>query len=299
MLLSGCGANDPASGRPEEPAWVSQIVCEGVMWRNYTGYDRVSDANQIVNVLEIDLSRPEIQLSFAYRADKQYVSRVAAECNAIVATNASFGVPQTYIRINGENICEIDLEPGTSNWWKHEAAIGFDGDRSFGFFNYDGMPAEAVTAYRSSSWKNLYSTTPILIDDYDFPEWDLKTDEAAGKNYGGKRSHILNRHPRTVLATKADGTLLLMTVDGRWNGRASGMSCEELRSFLDRHFHPRYAVSMDGGGSTAMFVKRFGSPDSGIVNYPCEGTGETGEGYVFDHSHERRIPTFFVVTRKE
>lgn len=299
LLLSCRNASDDGPAAPSEAQWVRQTVSEGLVWHNYTGYDPLSAAPQIVNVLEIDLSRPELQLSFEYRADKQILSRVAAECNALVAANASFGVPHTYIRIDGNNICEIDVEPGTTNWWKHEAAVGFDGDRGFGFYNFDGKPFEAVTAYRASTWKNLYSTTPILIDDGIFPEWDLQTDEAAGKNYGGKRSHILTRHPRTALATTAEGKLLLATVDGRWAGRASGMSCEELRQFLDRHFHPRYAVSMDGGGSTTMFVKGYGDPATGIVNYPCEGTGETGEGYVFDHRHERKIPTFFVVTRTE
>lgn len=122
LLLSCSGANDLAPGQTEEPSWTRQAVCDGVVWRNFAGYDSVSKAEQIVNVLEIDLSRPELKLSFEYRADKEFVSRVAVECDALVAVNASFGVPHTYIRIDGNSICEIDIQPGTTHWWKHEAA---------------------------------------------------------------------------------------------------------------------------------------------------------------------------------
>lgn len=301
LLLLSCGkpSDNPSDVPPAAAKWVRHPVAEGLVWHNYEGFDSLTAALQIVNVLEVERSRGHLHLSYAYYADKEILSQVAKERGAIAATNASFGVPHTYIRIEGENICEIDTQPGEANWWKHEAAVGFDGDHSFGFYNYEGRPSEAVTAYRNSNWKNLYSSTPILIDDYTLPEWDLQSDADAGKNYGGKRLLILDRHPRTAIATMEDGRLLLITVDGRWSGKAAGMTCEELRRFLVRHFNPQYAVNMDGGGSTAMFVKGFGDKNTGIVNYPCEGTGETGEGFIFDHSHERKVPTFFIITKTE
>ncbi|MBP5397618.1 MAG: phosphodiester glycosidase family protein [Bacteroidales bacterium] len=299
LLLLSCGKPSDKSSdvQPVAAKWVRQTVAEGLVWHNYEGFDSLTAAMQIVNVLEVDLSRGDLHLSYAYYPDKEILSRVAKERGVIAATNASFGVPHTYIRIDGVNICEIDTQPGETNWWKHETAVGFDGNHSFGFYNYDGRPSEAVPVYHNSTWRNLYSSTPILIDDYSLPEWDLKTDSSAGKNYGGKRLLVLNRHPRTALATMEDGRLLLITVDGRWEGKAAGMTCEELRQFLIRHFHPQFAVNMDGGGSTTMFVKGFGAPDTGIVNYPCDGTGDTGQGYRFDHSHERAVPTFFLITR--
>ena len=41
----------------------------------------------------------------------------------------------------------------------------------------------------------------------------------------------------------------------RWAGKAEGMSAKEVTLFLKKHFNPQYALNMDGGGSTTMYVK--------------------------------------------
>ncbi len=275
----------------EQEGWVSDTLRTGLVWHNYTGIDSISAAPQIVNVLEFDLDQPGLRLSYEYYPDKEVLSEVARDTRAIAGTNASFGAPHTFIRLDGETWCDIEVEPGTRDWWKHEAAVWYDGKSEIGFYNFDGKPAEAVDAYRADTHPNLFSGTPLLIDNFVLPEWDV----SHGKGYGGKRHTIQQRHPRTAIALTDDRHLLLVTVDGRWLGRASGMSCDELRRFLVRYFNPQYAMNMDGGGSSSMFVKGRGDEDTGIVSYPCENTGETGEGYEFDHSHQRRLPTFFII----
>ncbi len=167
----------------------------------------------------------------------------------------------------------------------------FDGVNNVRFLNFDGKPVEAVEAYRSCTEPNILSGTPILIDNYVQPEWFLQD----VKGYKAKASTLQQRHPRTAIALTEDRHLLLVTVDGRWLGKASGMTCEELRRFLAQYFNPQYAMNMDGGGSSSMFVKGRGDEETGIVSYPCEKTGETGEGFEFDHTHQRKLPTFFVI----
>ena len=98
-------------------------------------------------------------------------------------------------------------------------------------------------------------------------------------------------HPRTALAITDSGRLLLVTIDGRLS-TAKGMTCAEMQDFLDRFFAPAYAINMDGGGSTAMYVA-----GEGIVNYPCHGTAENAEDVSRDHTAERDIPSFFVISR--
>lgn len=56
-----------------------------------------------------------------------------------------------------------------------------------------------------------------------------------------------------------DKDLLLVTIDGRWAGKAEGMSAKEVTLFLKKHFNPQYALNMDGGGSTTMYVKGKGA----------------------------------------
>ena len=293
-FLIGCSlclAQQKAPVLLEKDGWVIDTLRTGLVWHNFTGMDSVSGDPQIVNVLELNLDTPTLRLSYEYYPDKEVLSEVARDTKAIAGTNASFGAPHTFIRIDGDTWCDIEIDESSREWWKHEAAVWYDGKSEIGFYNFDGKPAEAVEAYRNDTHPNLFSGTPILIDNYQLPEWDV----AHGKGYGAKRSTIQKRHPRTAIALTADRHLLLVTVDGRWQGRASGMSCEELRQFLVKYFNPQYAMNMDGGGSSSMFVKGRGDEDTGIVSYPCEKTGETGEGFEFDHTHERKLPTFFIV----
>ena len=75
-----------------------------------------------------------------------------------------------------------------------------------------------------------------------------------------------NRHPRTMIGTTADGTVWLVTVDGRQPEVSVGMSLVELRS-LARRLGLVNALNLDGGGSTTMWVQ------GQVVNKPSDATG--------------------------
>lgn len=291
LTVAVCLAQQKAPVLLDKDGWVSDTLRTGLVWHNFTGTDGISGDPQVINVLEYDLDQPGLKLSFEYYPDKEVLSEVARDTKAIAGTNASFGPPHTFIRIEGETWCDIEIESTHRDWWKHEAAVLYDGVNNVRFLSFDGKPEEAVEAYRSCTEPNILSGTPILIDNYAQPEWFLQD----VKGYKAKASTLQQRHPRTAIALTEDRHLLLVTVDGRWLGKASGMTCEELRHFLAQYFNPQYAMNMDGGGSSSMFVKGRGDEETGIVSYPCEKTGETGEGFEFDHSHQRKLPTFFVI----
>jgi hypothetical protein len=71
------------------------------------------------------------------------------------------------------------------------------------------------------------------------------------------------RHPRTMIGRARDGSLLLVTVDGRQRGR-SGMTLREAARFMIR-LGAVEALNLDGGGSTA-FVTR-----GRVRNSPSDG----------------------------
>ena len=79
-------------------------------------------------------------------------------------------------------------------------------------------------------------------------------------------SFAVKQHPRTAIATLADGSILLMTVDGRAES-SGGMSLPELTDFL-RGLGAVNALNLDGGGSTVMLV------GDSIVNHPSDKEGE-------------------------
>ena len=74
------------------------------------------------------------------------------------------------------------------------------------------------------------------------------------------------RHPRTLVGTHADGSIWLVTVDGRQPRLSAGMSFLELRALVQR-LGLRNALNLDGGGSTTMWV------GGKIVNSPSDAAG--------------------------
>lgn len=81
------------------------------------------------------------------------------------------------------------------------------------------------------------------------------------------RNFMTARHPRTLVATNADRSLVwLVTVDGRQEASV-GMSFAEMADFL-LTLGATDALNLDGGGSTAMVI------DGEVVNRPSDITGE-------------------------
>ena len=74
------------------------------------------------------------------------------------------------------------------------------------------------------------------------------------------------RHPRTLIGTHADGSLWLVTIDGRQPLLSAGMSLVELRTLAQR-IGLTQALNLDGGGSTTMWVQ------GQIVNSPSDAAG--------------------------
>jgi len=78
---------------------------------------------------------------------------------------------------------------------------------------------------------------------------------------------FLKRHPRTAVGVRADGTLVLVTVDGRRTAQSVGMTIAELEGLMIE-LGSVEAVNLDGGGSTTMVIR------GKAVNSPSDPTGE-------------------------
>ena len=79
------------------------------------------------------------------------------------------------------------------------------------------------------------------------------------------------RAPRTALGVKADGTLVVYTVDGRQSGYSMGLSQADLAEEMQA-LGCRWAVNLDGGGSTAISVWVPGQESISLRNKPSDGT---------------------------
>ncbi len=88
---------------------------------------------------------------------------------------------------------------------------------------------------------------------------------------------INRRNPRTAIGVRADGVTLLVAVDGHRHATSVGLTIEELRQLL-KYLGARDAVNLDGGGSTALYVR------DRLVNHPSDAGGErkVGDAVLFD-----------------
>ncbi len=80
-------------------------------------------------------------------------------------------------------------------------------------------------------------------------------------------SFVASRQPRTLAGVRGDGSLLLVTVDGRAPGWSAGMTLREAARLM-RSLGARDALNLDGGGSSSMTVR------GQVVNRPSDPAGE-------------------------
>jgi hypothetical protein len=100
---------------------------------------------------------------------------------------------------------------------------------------------------------------PILVrDGQPAATWDPGTYDAG---------FLEKRHPRTAAGVRADGTVVLVTVDGRHPASSVGMTIPEMSSLMIE-LGCVEALNLDGGGSTTMVVK------GKVVNNPSDVSGE-------------------------
>ena len=80
--------------------------------------------------------------------------------------------------------------------------------------------------------------------------------------------------PRTAIGQRADGIVILVTIDGRGAGGSSGISIPDLTALMARYGCVN-AANLDGGGSTMLAI------NGKLYNNP-RGTYYTGERNVYN-----------------
>ena len=264
--------------RPEEKGWTVKEVAPGVQYRQFTG--TVDGSAQRVFVIDWDRSVPGWALKFAASGKEVRTSDVFKEHDALVAMNACYEPTSVVLKVDGKYLSCMPnntiMSTGVPNW-KSDAAVYLDGSDIRIVYEGKGRTADELrTFYANSTEPNIFSSAPMLIDDY-APVGEsfagFQTD-VTKYDYEDSRRHQGVRHPRTAVALTDDNHFLMVVVDGRRPGVSEGMTARELTRFLQDNFHPRYALNMDGGGSSTLCVAGEGDPETHVVNRPTDKSGE-------------------------
>jgi len=256
--------------------WGSKTVSQGIehKWTHFASGELFS-SNQYISVIEIKPGTGNKIEIFASPVLKE-TSLMASEAGAVAAINGSF-FKFNYTH-NTEDYNSVDyirkdnrqLAPNTvtgNQRAMHQlGAIAIFNDQLF-----------ILKADELKEWEKyiqaqeVITTGPILRVE----GRDLKLE---------KSSFYTARHPRTAVGKKSDGTVILLTADGR-STQAAGLSLTELQKIM-KWLGARYAINLDGGGSTTMYVA--GGSDNGVVNHPSDNK-------LFDNMGQRKVANAILV----
>jgi len=181
------------------------------------------------------------------------VSAFARNARALVAVNGDY-FDRATLRPTGPARAS-GLLWSTSAWTHHDSILAIHRDGSAVFRD--------VTAPGTGPLTQIFNAQDLQHSDV------LSARERVLINGRPRLSpwveHAGRRHPRTGVGLSADRrTMWLVVIDGR-TARSAGATVEELAETL-RALGASDGVKLDGGGSSAMFVRT-----RGVINHPSDG----------------------------
>ncbi len=226
-------------------------VAQGVLWRQEI-HRGLFGGPQSVNLLEIDLTHPEVVVEPRLsEGGCERISHMAERVEAVAAVNAGFFdgscAPVGLVRIDDRFLAS---NPSTR---PPRAALGL-GDEALALVEHvaPGDPFDEV--------HHALGGLPMLVrDGVADVTW---RQESAGPSFTN------SRHPRTAACVTSDDYLLFVTFDGRTEA-GLGVDLFDLADFMVSLGCDR-GLNYDGGGSTTLAVQGAGSAAK-VINRPIHG----------------------------
>jgi exopolysaccharide biosynthesis protein len=257
-------------------SWSKQeIAPKTILTTHHFNQKNLFAANQFISYIEIKRSGNAPIFDFGNEVKiKKTTSSFGQELKAIVALNGTFfdvanGGSVDFIKMDGVVIKQNVLDKNGKRARHQQAAIVIHNGKL-------ALKKWDLTA----NWENelkekdVMLSGPMLV----FDHHDETLDTAAFTRL---------RHPRTAIGIKANGNIILLTVDGRHENSA-GMSLHELAKTM-RWLGCEEAINLDGGGSTTLWVA--GQADNGVVNHPSDNKK-------WDHEGERKVANVILLRQK-
>ena len=255
--------------------WLSEKV-DGLVLRRCRFTDgSLFASNQQILVWEL-APTADFALRLAYRPERTKTSDMARKQHAVAAINGSFfdmdrHNPVLFLRVDG-------MDMGSTSQGEAQLARK---DYQYGTLAVDNDHVFILKTDTMPQWEEglpypyLMTARPLLIFDGDAVS--LHED----------LSFVSERHNRTAVGVRTDGTVLLVVVDGR-APEAAGMSLQELQQVM-RWLGCHTALNLDGGGSATFYADWGGN--HGVLNCPSDNGR-------FDHEGERTVSNAVLVVRK-
>lgn len=235
---------------------------------------RLFGSAQTLSVVRFPLDAQSVSVVESQGPSAAITSKIGMAQNAIAAINGSYFntrtlYPVTLVKDEGKVVWSITND---------------DVNRNNGMFRIkdkkgrkvDIVTVDSLSIARSArGWREAIVSGPVLLEDGAVVSY---VDDGS-RSY---RNFYARRHPRTLMGYSADGWMYFIVVDGRFPGRAEGMTIDELE-VLCESLGLYEAINLDGGGSSTLWTI-----DAGVINHPYDNQQ-------FDHAGERVVPNVLIV----
>ena len=212
------------------------------------------------------------------------VSEVGETSRAHFAINACYwavtiGKPTTFVKSYGANLSETHIAS-----LPRVNGLMFMYDKGIEIVQSTDIPDYPSLEDKCNACNNIIACGPVLIDNGEnisYRDIIESTDESLQR----KKVFYIRRHPRSAIGCDAEGNIYMVVVDGRSKGNAEGMTIAELTQ-LCSWLGMVEAMNLDGGGSSALWSRKYG-----VLNHPCDNRK-------FDHEGERKVSSTLIAKRK-
>lgn len=267
--LTAVGANKRDSLLIIKADWKVTTTPEGLTHKQ-AQIKGLFNSVQSINLIEIPRSA-KMKVGIAGDEGMKRTSQQATEKGALAAINGTY-----YNMVTGNSVCFYKINDqvlDTTTNGEFKSRVNGAIREVKGNIEIIDWNKEIEANYKKNKGTVLASG-PIMVDNGRISDWS-----------NCSKSFIETRHPRSAIFTKKNGTIVFLTVDGRSEGNAAGMSIPEL-AYLAKILGAEDAINLDGGGSTTLWLK--GAPENGVLNYPSDNK-------LFDHKGERSVSNIFYV----
>ncbi len=249
--------------------WETKEISAGLTSK-CCSFEHLYQGAQYVSIVEVRGNRKH-PAHIGTSTKMMRLSELAREKHAVAAINGSYynmskGTPVCYLK-EGDSVVGSTTE--------QEFSIRVTGAiRTTRKGKVKLLPwSEETEKHYKKKRGSIMASGPLMLHKGHYSDWS-NCDE----------DFIKTKHPRSAIAITSDRRVLLITVDGRSQGNAVGVSIPEL-AHLVKVLGGKDALNLDGGGSTMLYL------DGEILNHPCDNQQ-------FDHHGERSIPNFIYFLSK-
>lgn len=255
-------------------SWKINRVTKGVKAKSiHFNNCELFNAKQFLSIIEI-MPKSKLKFDLVYQPKELLIlDTIARRKNAIAAINGTFfdiknGGSVDYIESNDTIINQSRLGNNNARAEHQKGAILFN-NYKLSIVQWDG----------TDNWEQKFNATDVMVSG---PVLRINNEDVALK----EDAFNLARAPRSAIGIKADGTVIMLAVDGRMI-EAEGVTIKELQQIM-KWLGCANAINLDGGGSTTLY--QINKQDGQIINHPSDNK-------IFDHAGQRKVANAIVLLK--